>query len=141
MAVSRLNNNKKGQSLVETALLLPIMLLAVLGLIQFAMIFSGQIVIASAAKEGARLAVVGKSDAAVKDKVMAVSSLMPFIRIDPAGIEIEPAPAARYEDGDVTVEFTAAVGAVPFFDRVLNKDLFILSAKAEMRCESYPVPD
>ena len=69
MPCNQFKANEKGQSLVEFALLLPILLLLLLGIIQFGIIFNGQITVTSAAREGARLAAVGADDEQVKDRV------------------------------------------------------------------------
>ncbi|NLJ56328.1 MAG: hypothetical protein GX334_04670 [Firmicutes bacterium] len=140
MAGKRLKKNERGQSLVEISLLLPVMLLLVISFMQLAMIFSGQIVITGAAKEGVRKAVVGKADTEVKERVIAITSLLPFINLDPDQIKIEPAAAGRYENVDVTVEFPATVSILPLLERVFNKNMYTLTARAKMRCEQYPGP-
>lgn len=63
----KFKNNENGQTLVEFALILPILLLLVMGIIQFGMILSGQIAVTNAAREGARVAAVGKDN----DEVLA----------------------------------------------------------------------
>jgi Flp pilus assembly protein TadG len=53
LAVS--NRGEEGQSLVEFALVLPLLLLLLLGIIQFGAVFNALITINAAAREGARL--------------------------------------------------------------------------------------
>lgn len=55
----KIRKNEKGQTLVEFALVLPVLLLLVMGVIQFGIIFSAQIALTNAAREGARAAAVG----------------------------------------------------------------------------------
>ena len=55
--------NTKGQSLVEFALVLPILIALILGMVEFGWILNGQITLTSAAREGARAAVVQQSEA------------------------------------------------------------------------------
>ncbi len=62
----RLKKCSKGQSLVEFALLLPIILLLMMGIVQFGIIFNAQVQITSAAREGVRLASVGGSPGQVR---------------------------------------------------------------------------
>jgi endo-1,4-beta-mannosidase len=70
-------NREKGQTLVEFALLLPILLLLIFGAIEFGRVFHAYHVITSAAREGARAAAVGKDNNAVESWVEeAVSSLV-----------------------------------------------------------------
>jgi len=54
--------NEKGASAVEFALVLPIFLMLVFGIFQFGIAFNNWIAITHAAREGARLAVVGQYD-------------------------------------------------------------------------------
>lgn len=54
----KLEIKDNGQTLVEFALVLPLLLLLVFGIIQFGLLFHNKMVITSAAREGARKAVV-----------------------------------------------------------------------------------
>lgn len=58
-----LKKDSKGQSLVEFALVLPILMMLILGMVEFGWILNGKITITSAAREGARAAVIFKSAA------------------------------------------------------------------------------
>ncbi|MGI5838273.1 MAG: TadE/TadG family type IV pilus assembly protein [bacterium] len=60
---------EQGQSLVEFALILPLLILLVTGIMQFGSIYNDYIVLQNAAREGARAGVVGKSDAEISDIV------------------------------------------------------------------------
>ncbi len=51
-----LRKNEKGQAMVEFALVVPIVLLLLLGIIEFGWLFNGQITMTSAAGVGARMA-------------------------------------------------------------------------------------
>lgn len=58
-----------GQSLVEFALILPVLLLLIIGIIEFGWILNGQITLTNAAREGVRAAVVqGETDAYITAK-------------------------------------------------------------------------
>jgi Flp pilus assembly protein TadG len=63
----KLKINEDAQSLVEFALVLPILLLLVLGMIEFGWILNGKITLNSAAREGARVAAVLNVSEAVRD--------------------------------------------------------------------------
>ncbi|NLC12138.1 MAG: hypothetical protein GX767_07800, partial [Firmicutes bacterium] len=65
-----LKKYEEGQSLVEFALILPVLLLLILGLLQFAFILTSQILMTSAAREGVRLAAVGGEDTAIKNRIL-----------------------------------------------------------------------
>lgn len=63
----RLGKREKGQSLVEFALVLPILLLLILGIVDFGMAFYGLVTVNTAAREGARRGVLEGKD---KDDVI-----------------------------------------------------------------------
>jgi len=65
----RLKRKEDGQAVVEFALVLPILLLVVLGIMEFGWLFYGNIVITSAAREGARTAVVGGTQTQIETAV------------------------------------------------------------------------
>jgi Flp pilus assembly protein TadG len=56
--ILKFKSNTEGQALVEFALVLPILLLLILGMIEFGWILNGKITLTTAAREGARAAVV-----------------------------------------------------------------------------------
>ena len=51
--------NQRGQALVEMALVLPVLILLMFGIVEFGRIYSSQLMINSVAREGARAAAVG----------------------------------------------------------------------------------
>jgi Flp pilus assembly protein TadG len=68
----RLTVNERGAALVELAIVTPVLLLLVMGIIEFGWIFNGFITITGAAREGARVAVVdvdGDYTKAVNDHI------------------------------------------------------------------------
>jgi Flp pilus assembly protein TadG len=73
----RRKSNSKGQSMVELAIVLPILLLVVCGIIDFGWVFSNSMITSYGTREGARFGtiVADKSDAAaqIKDRVFAVT--------------------------------------------------------------------
>lgn len=66
--------NEKGQSLVEFALVIPLLLLILMAIIEFGFLFNSYLVISNASREGARLASLGGSDYSVEERVKLVSS-------------------------------------------------------------------
>jgi len=52
--VDRMRRSQKGQSLVELAILLPVLILVLMGIMDLGRVFYAQIVITNAAREGAR---------------------------------------------------------------------------------------
>lgn len=81
--MSQSRDIRPGQALVEFALVLPILLLLVLGVIDFARAWNAYQVITDAAREGARLAVVAKSTpATIAEVETAVRDAMARRRLD-----------------------------------------------------------
>ena len=54
--------DKRGQSTVECAPVLPILLLIVFGIIEFGLIFNAYVTVISSAREGARYGIIGDKD-------------------------------------------------------------------------------
>lgn len=65
-----------GQSTVEFALILPVLLLILLGIIEFGWLFSSRIIITSAAREGARVYAISGSTEQAEDAVLNYSSFV-----------------------------------------------------------------
>ena len=138
-------SSENGQSLVEFALVLPIFLLLLFGLFQFAFIFAGQHMATTAAKEGVRMAAVGADDSEIKGRIMQMTAPLPFLEINPNEIQIDPERSVRFEDTVVTIEYPATINILlPFLQNVF-KDFVSLTAQASMRVEGgssfTPEPD
>lgn len=61
--------NKKGQSMVEMALILPVIILLFMGMVEFSRIFGSYLLVTHASREGARMASIGRTDAEVQANV------------------------------------------------------------------------
>ena len=57
---SRFRKSERGVSLIEFALVIPILLLLILGIIEFGWIYNGYVTLNGAAREGARIASIKK---------------------------------------------------------------------------------
>ncbi len=67
---------EKGASSLEFALVMPLLVLIIFGIIQFGIVYNHYLAITHAAREGARLAAVGKfSEEAVTDRAYPVDSV------------------------------------------------------------------
>jgi Flp pilus assembly protein TadG len=65
----RLRKDTRGAQVVEFAIVVPLLLMLVMGMIDFGRGFFSYIIITNAAREGARVAAVGGNTAAVVDRV------------------------------------------------------------------------
>ena len=66
--------NSRGQSLVEFALVIPLVLLMFMGIVDAGRAIFAYNALSNGAREGMRLAVVNQSEAAIQDKVRSASS-------------------------------------------------------------------
>lgn len=67
-----------GQSLVEWALIIPLIMLVIFGIIEFGRLYNAHLIVTSSAREGARKAAVSSSEDAVRTAVEnAAASLNP----------------------------------------------------------------
>ncbi len=71
--IKKMIRNRRGQALVELALALPLIILLVMGTIEFGRIFHSYLLITNASREGARIAITGASDTEITDKINEVT--------------------------------------------------------------------
>ena len=129
------SNDKKserGQALVEFALLAPILVLLVLGIIQFGIIFYGQVTITAAAREGARMASVGKPDTDIESKILLDIESTPFLSVDDDENR-QITISERNPGQEVRVDVPANVDIIiPFLSRQGSRT-YPIAAKSSMR--------
>jgi len=73
--VARLRQNDEGAELIEMAIVLPLLLFLIMGMVDFGFLFQRYVVLTNAAVEGARVASLpGYSDTDVSDRVTAYAT-------------------------------------------------------------------
>lgn len=88
-----------GQATVEMALVLPMLIWLLVGMVDIARIASSVMLVQHAAREGLRLGVTGASDSEIAIRVLAVAPTL-----DPTLVNISVSPAGvRTTGSDVTV--------------------------------------
>lgn len=80
----------KGQSFVEFALILPILLIIVMGIIEFGLMFNAYLTISNASREAARYGSLGGSDIEITERVVLVAS-----HLDETALSVTVTPASR----------------------------------------------
>lgn len=128
----RLHKRESGQSLAELALVLPILLVILCGIIDFGWIYYNQITLNNAAREGARYAVI-HYDPNVDWKAEAESRMIN----DMVGVD----SATAIVSDPVEQQITASVTANPkiltgFTSTILGKNTIELHAECTMRLEN-----
>ena len=108
--INKMKNNEKGQAMVEFALVaIPLMFL-VLGIIEFGWLFNGRINITSAAREGARAAVVRAADDAESAAIEAVRNHVTLINDEDMVIIVNYDTATKKVTVTINAEMTPLVG-------------------------------
>lgn len=67
---------QRGQAVIETALIMPILLLAVMGLVDFGRVYFSRAQLENGVSEGARYAALDRTDSAVKAKTKAYAGTL-----------------------------------------------------------------
>lgn len=90
----RSSRNDRGSQVVEFAILVPVLLSIVAGIITFGFVFNAQITVTEAAREGARLAAICGQDATCLGTVKAqVESHAPGLTLSDSQIAVTSCPA------------------------------------------------
>ena len=124
--------NKKGQSLVEFAIILPILLLLLLGIAEFGIMLNSYLTIQNVAREGARLGIVGGSDAEI---TALITSTSPNLTASDMTVTITPSEISR-KSGDtlqVKVVYNYHM-TVPIISALVG-NVIVLTAQTSMRIE------
>lgn len=124
--------SRKGQSIVETALVLPLILMILLSIIEFGRIFNAYLVITNASREGARAAAVGASDAEIMNRIINTAGTLNAVAMK---ITVSPSTLNRIQGSQVTVMIDYGVDIITPLIGGIIPDPYKLSAKTVMRIE------
>lgn len=113
--------------------MLPLLLLILFGIIEFGRVLGGYMLIHDLAREGVRRGVVGASDTAIKNVIIANDS---FLTIDPAKITITPTTRVIGEPLTVKIEYDMDI-ITPVISSLVP-DPWTLKAEYVMRIEKLP---
>jgi Flp pilus assembly protein TadG len=91
---------KKGQSIVETALILPIIILILTGIIDFGLLFNNYLVITNVSREAARNAAVGATDCEIRTLVTNMTTSLDSTKLSTT---IYPNESLRKKGDEVVV--------------------------------------
>lgn len=75
--------HRRGSTLVEFAIVLPVLLALLVGIMEFGWLVKNNLTIANAAREGARIASVGKTTTEIRARVAQTAS--PLVVVSPTG--------------------------------------------------------
>jgi Flp pilus assembly protein TadG len=118
---------QNGQDVVEFAVILPLLLIILLGIMEFGIIIFSYNTIASAAREGARVSVI--SDATEDDIVEAVINLAPGLALTRDNITITPGGANSTQ---VQVQYDLPLISGPIIEALGGNPVVRLQSTATM---------
>lgn len=117
---------------MEFAIILPILVLIIFGIIEFGLIMNSYIVIQSASREGARVGIVGGTDEDILNFVQTAASNLDRNRIT---VNINPNEGTRKSGDILTVEVRYDYNIImPIIRNILGGNIR-LRAKTSMRVE------
>lgn len=132
--LNRFIKSGRGQAMLEFALVLPILLFLVMGIIEFGRIFSAYLTITELAREGARYGVVGNTDASIKTLIKNRATAITLTDGDITITPQDPAnPRKRGNSLQVSIHYSVDI-VVPLIAELIP-DPFPLTASCTMRCE------
>lgn len=128
---------ERGTSLVEFAMVAPLLLVLLFAIADFGRAFQTWITLTNAAREGARLGATGADAAAIRNRVRATA---PGLNLPDQNIQVTNAQGATGESVTVRVNFTlnliTPLGSLMRFIGGNNfGNSFALSSTADMRLE------
>lgn len=123
---------KNGQALVETALVLPIIILILMGIIDFGLMFNNYLIVSNASRDAARNAVVGKSDIETKALIADMTSTLDQAKLK---ITIYPIDSMRKKGDQISIKIEYDNSLLtPIISAIIPTPVK-LTAKTTMRME------
>ncbi|NMA66756.1 MAG: pilus assembly protein [Clostridiaceae bacterium] len=133
MTFKRFYSRNRGQSLVETAIVLPILLLLIMGIIDFGLLFNNYILISNAAREGARKAALGGDDSEITQTIHNMTTTLKLSNMD---IEISPSQSNRGHGTQVKVKLSYKHELItPVIEKLFPENSININAATVMRVE------
>ena len=124
--------NEKGQSLVEFALIIPIVILILMGILEFGVMLNSYLTIANSSREAARLGSVGANDIEICARILELS---PNLETSNISVDITPLDINRKHGESVTVNITYQYNIInPLIGAIVN-NVVPLNVHTTMRVE------
>lgn len=118
--------------MVEMALILPLLLLILMGTIEFGRIFHSYLLLTNASREGARAGIISQTDAEI---ITRVKHVVPNLNLTDEQITVTPVPSARVRGVPLTVKVDYSINLItPLLDTIVP-DPFPLTVSTTMRVE------
>ncbi len=126
---------ESGQSIVELALTLPLLLLLICGMIELGWLASTRLVLDNITREGVRAGIVATSTAAnTADVVTRINSMKPDYMTNELGITVTYSDSSNFREGDITVVTTYDLPTItPLTGFLASDGVFHLQAECTMK--------
>jgi Flp pilus assembly protein TadG len=123
---------QKGQALVELALVMPILILILMGIVDFGRVYHGYLATTNAAREAARLASLGGTDSLVTETAVLTAAPLPAHSLV---VSISPSPAERYSGNNVVVEVRHSLQIITPIMQAFLPSPFQVTGRAVMKIQ------
>lgn len=135
--IKKILKNEKGQSIVEMAISLPIILLILCGIIDFGWIFSNQLILNNCSRESARYGAVHATDTNVYQNVTnKAKAVVPDFLKEKITVTTSFSNALMPRSGDITVTVSTSITALtPIAGVFTSGESLNLSSKVVMKAE------
>ena len=132
LLIRKLLNSKRGQAMVEMALALPLIIMLIMGTIEFGRLFHSYLLVSNASREGARIAVTGVDNSVITSRINDVtasldSSKVIIISPNDADLRVSAVPVT------VTINYNHSI-VTPVFESILPNPI-TLTSSTSMRME------
>lgn len=130
-----LRNSQRGQAIVEMALVMPLLVMLLFGIVEFGRVLNTYIVVTNLSREGARIGAVGGTDTAIIDFIKNSALKSGF---DTSQISISPTPTSitkrsRGSSIQVNVSYPVDIFA-PVIGTIIG-DPYVVECQTTMRVE------
>lgn len=124
--------NKKGQAIVELAIILPFLLFLIIGMVDCGRIMNAYLVTTNASREGARQASVGKNDAEV---IASIQNAADSLDTPSLQITIIPQASERTRGTEVRVSISYPIKIItPLMGQIISNP-YVVETSTSMRVE------
>jgi len=133
--LKKARRERKGQGLVEMALVLPLLLLLLFGILEFSRVLSAGIMVTHGARDAARCGVVGATDSEIICRVQTKTAAMLYDPAEPSKLAIEIERTGPDSGGDIAVIVSYPVNLyMPFIPGITGNPI-VVAGKSVMRVE------
>ncbi|MHA7208943.1 TadE/TadG family type IV pilus assembly protein [Arthrobacter sp. MDT1-65] len=119
--------SERGATAVEFALVVPVLLILLIGVIEFGRVYNAQLQLTAAARESVRVMAIQKQPATAQSAALAAApGLSPALKLE--NVKVTPSSCTSTTDVTVTISYSVSLVSGLFANAIP------LTGKAVMRC-------